>query len=35
MFFICKKQIRGSSNTIKITDDNQFLTSSDKEDIEK
>lgn len=29
------KQIRGSSNMIKITDDNQFLTNFDKEDIEK
>lgn len=32
--FICMKQIRGS-NTIKITDDNQFPKCSDKEDIEK
>lgn len=31
MFFICMKQ----TNMIKITDDNQFLTNFDKEDIEK
>lgn len=35
MFFIWMKQIRGSSNIIKITEDNQFLTNFDKEDIEK